>query len=541
VDTTENLPIRPRTAEEGPGQLSWLDLLLPVVLMGICFFAGITAIGLTGPDEPRYAAIARAMARTGDWITPRLNGEPWFEKPVLYYWLAGAAYRIFSEGEFAMRLPSVLAALLATLAAAWAALRAWGLGAAQLTLLMLPVTIGLIGFSHAASADMLFAALLAATAALAAEMLQKKRAGTPSKILFGFFLGAATLAKGPAAVVLAGGAVLLWAIVSRQLNAVLCFFHAVCLAAFAITAIPWYALCAARNPDFVRVFFLEHNLQRYLTPVFQHPQPFWFFGPVLLAAVFPWMPLAVPVLFDAARACKGAQWRDAPGLFFGCWVLAPLVFFSLSESKLPGYILPSVPPLVLILAAMLARRFSPGVTTPRVWLALAGLLFPLLALFAGSWLGNLPADSGLSTPAAWTPLLALGAVGGLVCAVLAWVRRERFALTGLAVVMAALVIGITTNALPRLDPYLSARQAARLTAEHTGASDPVFVLGTNRALQFGLEYYLDRRVPDWTAEAPKPAWVWTTSSYTADLQRMGLRCTIVRTISQDAWLVRMEP
>ena len=165
MDTITQSPIRSRAAEESSRQISWLDLLLPAALMLVCFFAGIGAMGLSGPDEPRYAAIARNMARTGDWITPRLNGQPWFEKPALYYWLAGAAYRVFGEGELAMRLPSVLGAILATLAATWAALRAYGLDAARLTLLMLPVTVGLISFSHSAAADMLFAALLAATAA----------------------------------------------------------------------------------------------------------------------------------------------------------------------------------------------------------------------------------------------------------------------------------------------------------------------------------------------------------------------------------------
>lgn len=539
VDTAAQPPIRSRAPGEGPRQISWLDLLLPLALMAVCFLAGLSAIGLVGPDEPRYASIARAMARTGDWITPRLNGQPWFEKPALYYWLAGAAYRLFGEGEFAMRLPSVLAAILATLAAAWAALRAWGLDAARLTLLMLPVTIGLIGFSHSAAADMPFAALLIAAAAVAAEMLQKKSPGTLLRIVFGFFLGAATLAKGPAAVLLAGGAVLLWALVSRQFAAAFRFFHPVCLAAFVVTAVPWYALCAARNPDFLRVFFIEHNIERYLTPLFQHPQPFWFFGPVLLAAVFPWTALAVPLLLDAAHARKSAQWRDSPDLFFGGWVVVPLLFFSFSESKLPGYILPAVPPLVLLFAATLSRRLTPGAASPRVWLALVGFAFPLLALLSGYWLRDLPAESGLSTPGAWIVPLAVASAGGILCAVLAWRRRERAALAGMAVLMAALA-ATATSALPKLDPYLSARPAARLTAEQAAPADPILALGLDRPLQFGLEYYLDRPVPDWTAPPARPAWVWTTPRGWTDLQRLGLRCTVAGELPQQFWLVRIE-
>ena len=330
-------------------------------------------------------------------------------------------------------------------------------------------------------------------------MLQRKRAGTPAQITFGFLLGVATLAKGPAAVLLAGGAILLWALASRQFAAALRFLHPVCLAAFAVTAIPWYALCAARNPDFVRVFFLEHNVQRYLTPVFQHPQPVWFFVPVLLAAVFPWTALVAPLMLDATRALKSGQWRDSPALFFGCWVIAPLLFFSFSQSKLPGYILPAAPPLVLLLALTLSRRLAPSAGSSRAWIALVGCTLPLLALFAGYGLKRLPADSGLAAPGAWTPLLILAAAGGLVCALLAWGRRERAAIAGVAILTTALIAATATEALPRLDPYLSAREAARITQTQTPSADRVFVLNTDRSLQFGLEYYLDHSVPDWTS------------------------------------------
>ena len=509
--------------------------------MAVCFLVGLSALGLTGPDEPRYAAIARNMARSGDWVTPRLDGQPWFEKPALYYWLAGFAFRWFGDGEFAMRLPSVVAAVLATFAAAWAALRAYGIDAARLTLLMLPVTVALIGFSHAAASDMLFGGLLAAAAGAAAEMLQRPRAGTLSSFALGFLLGAATLAKGPAAVLLAGGATLLWALASRQFGAASRFFHPVCLAAFAVTALPWYALCAARNPDFLRVFFLEHNVQRYLTPLFQHPQPFWFFGPILLVAILPWTTLLMPLILDALRARTSGQWRDSPTLFFTCWVVAPVLFFSFSESKLPGYILPSVPPLILILAATLARRLSLGGTSSRIWPALVACTLPLVSLSAGYWLQRLPAESGLATASAWIGLLALSAVGGLVCALLAWARRERAAITGVAVLMAALVVAAAVSALPRLDPYLSAREAARVTTEQPGATERLFVLGVDRSLQLGLEFYLDRPVPEWPpTERSAPVWIWTTEKQAMQLGLIGTRYTVIGKVSQEAWLVRID-
>ncbi|HEY1865685.1 MAG TPA: phospholipid carrier-dependent glycosyltransferase, partial [Candidatus Acidoferrales bacterium] len=130
-------PIRTRVAQPDATQFPPWTVLLAFLVMGACLFSGLGRLGLVGPDDPRYAFIARAMLRSGDWVTPRLYGRPWFEKPVLYYWAAAAAFRLFGVTEFAARLPSALGALLATLAMAWAALRAYGRGAATLVILLL--------------------------------------------------------------------------------------------------------------------------------------------------------------------------------------------------------------------------------------------------------------------------------------------------------------------------------------------------------------------------------------------------------------------
>src|SRR5215467_11551716 len=125
--------------------------LLVVLSLAVCTFSQLGVVGLVGPDEPRYAWIARDMAETGDWVTPRLYGKPWFEKPILYYWMAAAAFRLFGVGEAAARFPSAASALLATLALAWLAGRLYGAETARWLLLLLPTTVGMIGFSHAAS------------------------------------------------------------------------------------------------------------------------------------------------------------------------------------------------------------------------------------------------------------------------------------------------------------------------------------------------------------------------------------------------------
>src|SRR5277367_957346 len=130
---------------------------------------------------------------------------------------------------------------------------------------------------------------------------------------------------------------------TRNWRAALRLAHPAALAAFVVVAAPWYAVCAWRNPDFLRTFLFLHNVQRYLTPVFQHRQPFWFFGPITLLALLPWTVLLWPAAQVGLRLWRERSWRDSPGFFFACWAVFPVLFFSFSQSKLPGYILPAVP------------------------------------------------------------------------------------------------------------------------------------------------------------------------------------------------------
>ncbi len=287
--------------------------------------------------------------------------------------------RLFGVTEFAARLPSALAALLAVLAIGWTALRVYGVEAAWFSLLMLPTSVALVGFSRAASTDMLFAGLLAASLSAAMEILMAKRPGALARVAFGFFLGAAVLAKGPAAVVLAGGATLLWAALSRNWMAPFRFLHPLILAVFCLTALPWYVLCAIRNPDFFRVFILQHNFARYLTPVYEHTQPFWFYVPILVLAACPWILFLIPA---ARRLFSGAKESSSPSLLAICWAAFPVFFFSFSQYKLPGYILPAIPPLFLVLSRGAACVFSAREAGGRFLTIFTGALFVLAAYFS---------------------------------------------------------------------------------------------------------------------------------------------------------------
>ena len=332
-------------------------LVVLLLVAYVSFFHGLTAFGLVGPDEPRYASIARDMAASGDWVTPRLHGEPWLEKPILYYWFAAVGYRIFSDGELAARLPSVLGALTTLLALGWVAWRFYGSTTATLFALVFPSSVGVFAFARAATPDMLFTSMLALALAAAAPLvlLNQHRFVPAYQFAFGAALGLAVLAKGPAGVVLAGASTVIGALLIKRGGRVWRLAGPWALVSFAVVALPWYVLCAVRNPDFVQVFLVSHNVQRFLEPVFRHEQPFWYFGPVLLLGVAPWTAAIVATVQEAATRLRRRAWAGSPSIFFASWVLFPVLFFSFSQSKLPGYVLPAVPAAALLLAHALAR------------------------------------------------------------------------------------------------------------------------------------------------------------------------------------------
>jgi len=505
-------PIRSRAAEEGSFQIPLWGVPLVLFLLYVCLFSGLGALGLVGPDEPRYAAIARAMAETHDWVTPRLWGTPWFEKPVLYYWTAGIAMRLFGVSEFAARLPSALAALLAVVAVAWTALRSYGLGAAWYSLLMLPTSVAMIGFSRAASPDMLFAGFLTAAMAVAVEILQKPRPGPISRIAFGFFLGAAVLAKGPAAVILAGGATLLWAALSRQWLAPFRFLHPLIIAVFCVTALPWYVLCALRNPDFLRVFIWQHNFERYLTPVFQHPQPFWFFGPIFLLGILPWLPLLFTMFFGADRYRKFRAAMNSPALFIGCWSVFTLLFFSLSQSKLPGYILPAIPPAVLLLAKILQRQIEQKTKALQLLVASVGIVFPLLVgfLYARPQLAFGPGISFDPDPIRGLRVAFDAALVGCGLIVAFAVRRKWNRAISIAACTTVLLLLIANRmVMPGIDAFISARpEATALVKVLRATPDEVAVYHLPRAYEYGLNYYFGENLPEWTPENTRASFIF---------------------------------
>ncbi len=379
---------------------------LVLALVGALLLFRLGAVPLLGPDEPRYARVAVEMHRSRDWVTPTLQGRPWLEKPALYYWLAARVFGALGETETAARLPSVLAALLLAGATALFGARVYGARAGLWAALVSGTSLLAFAYGRAASMDMLLAAnVTAATALLGLRLLGV--AGRLAVPAAGVFCALAVLAKGPIGLLLPGLAVLGYLIATRDGAAARRLLSPAAIVLFLAVAAPWYVLVyRAQGQAFVDVFLLDHNVRRFTSTIHRHPGAPWYYLPVLLAGLFPWTGLLVPGIAQARPR------RDRRDLFVLCWLALPLLFFSAAGSKLPGYVLPCVPPLAL-LAGRAAERITRATSvTPEdalgrravalVTLALSALVAatPILLARQGEplWPLTLP-------PAAWSLLV----------------------------------------------------------------------------------------------------------------------------------------
>jgi 4-amino-4-deoxy-L-arabinose transferase-like glycosyltransferase len=347
-------------------------ILLALVLALLAFRLG--AIPLLGPDEPRYTRVAIEMHRAGEWVTPTLAGEPWLEKPPLYYWLAGAAFSVLGESEAAARVPSVLAALLLVGATALFGARIYGSSAGLHAGFVAGLSLLPFAYGRAASMDMLLAATVTAAVGLCGLRLLGI-AGRGAVVGAAAVAGLATLAKGPLGLLLPALVALGYVAATRDWRRLRELASWQAALAFVLLSAPWYlAILADQGRHFLDVFILNHNVQRFTSTVHNHPGPFWYYVPVLLAGLFPWTGLAIPAL---ARLHPRESRSD---LFVLLWLALPLAFFSLAGSKLPGYILPCVPPLAILTGRVADRLIGEG-DTPGAYLSsrVAGLVGLVLA------------------------------------------------------------------------------------------------------------------------------------------------------------------
>ena len=474
------------------------DWIVLAVVCGFLFFYGLGAFGLVGADEPRYAQVAREMFERHDWITPTLGHQPWLEKPVLLYWEEMAAFQFFGVSDWAARLPSAFSAAL-MIAAIYLFLRRFRPGSELDGALMTASCAAVVGFARAAATDMPLAANFS-IALLAWYAWYESRERRWLLAAYGF-LGLATLAKGPVAC--AFFALILFAFAAvrpkkdwRRIAQTLWWPGIV---VYCAVTLPWFVAVQLRNPEFFRVFILEHNLARFGTNLYRHQQPFWYFLPVALIGLLPWVIFAIAAVAETVRGWRAEGRRifegeDRLDVFLLLWLVVPILFFSFSQSKLPGYILPALPAAPLLVASYVRRRRSSGHVSSKVTLIFhsifAGVIvMPCLLISRIVLIHRLPWGMGTLAAGIFSLLVAVGIFVAL---------RGRFGLRLLHFSTLVPVL-IAVAALIRLggaaiDQQDSARPVAmtltRSEAALAASSPlPVAVFQVPRQTEYGLNFY----------------------------------------------------
>ena len=454
--------------------VSRLLALAAILVLLFLSFSGISTFGVVGPDEPRYASIGQEMARSNDWVTPRLWGKPWFEKPALLYWTIGAAFKLGFSEDVAPRLPvACISVAFLVFFFNWLRVEFNPFVGAVATALLATSAMWM-GYSHVAVTDIPLGACFVAAVLLILPAIE----GRPvPATLAAVLLGLSVLAKGLVPLVL----FLPFFWYGRRHWRL--WFTPLSVTAFLVVALPWYVACTVTNGfPFLKVFFLQHQLGRFTSPEMQHVQPFWFYLPWMIGALFP------SVLMISFAATRRIYVDDRRRLLLAL-ILFGLVFFSVSRNKLPGYILPLLPFLCILSACGMdtARRLWPKPLA--IATAVSMFLLPLFmvgagllpkALSAGGMRGLFPVD--MITAGRVADVIPIAIVAAIASFFLS---RERGLMLWFAMVCCGWVY-VEYAALPWLDRMGSARAVWRELAE---PKTQYCVGDMSRNWRYGLNYY----------------------------------------------------
>ena len=521
--------LRLRVCGESPWEIVVLLLATTFLLFyGLVPIFGGDQIGLVGADEPRYAQIAREMLEAhsetchelhakmvprslrpidiknslrcvdGGTVTPILYGHPWLEKPALYYWRAMSSFKEFGVSDWAARLPSASGAFL-LIAMIFLHMRRFRPGGQLDAALITASSVAIIGFARGASTDMQMAA------PLCIGMLgwyAWYETGKKFWLFDLYFFGAAaTLAKGPIAPFLALCIILLFLGLRREWSALRRTIWVPGVLLYLAMVLPWYIAVQRENPTFVEKFFVQHNLERFATNLYEHRQPFWYYLAVMLIGLMPWTVIAIRALVEAMTGSID-EWKvrlnpkcylglprtgDAFPEFLVLWALFPVVFFTFSKSKLPGYILPSIPPLTILTGDYLNRIRRAGLPKWLLWshaAACASVTFVIvLAPQHMVYETLVPPARWLVIASAAALLVLFSVVKAIRIGGIAQVRNAT-----LFPVLAALVFLLGFHGKD-LDLNYSARPLAREMQQQAPEVRLVAVQGVKRDMVYGLAFY----------------------------------------------------
>jgi len=455
----------------------WLIWLIWLIF-ALLWFGSLGHNALIHPDEGRYASISLEMLQSGDWLTPRLNGLLYFEKPALPYWIGALSFKIFGVNEFAARFWPGLSGFLAVIAVGFTARRLWDEESGHLAALVMASSCWVVGNSHFLNLDTGLSFFL--TSALCAFLLaQSDDTGLKERhrwmLICWAAMAGATLSKGLIGIMIPGAVLVLYSIIYRQFGFWRRLHLLSGLALFLALTAPWFILVSLKNPGFANFFFIHEHFERFLTTEHKRTGPFWYFVPYLLLGFLPWTTLLPGLLrFGMGREGRGSLQSRRLLLL---WAVFIFLFFSKSGSKLPSYILPMFPALALLaghyLAQLQPRALIRHLLLPALlWLALL-LTYPFIRRFS---------DSG--TPFAviqhMAGYIALGAMVFLTGTLFAWRLLALESKQTALMVLALASLTALTLAAVGYDSYGQMKSSRALVAELNPSTDTEL---------FSVEYY----------------------------------------------------
>ena len=474
-------------------------MLLLAAVLALGFDLG--GYALFDPDEGRNAEVAREMAETNDYVLPHLDGLPYLDKPVVYFAAAALVMEVLGPTETAARLPAYLFTLATLVVVIWIVGRRWGRDPAWLAAIALATMPMVLAYARTT----IFDSTLAFCTTLAILAFWDER-----PILAWAAIGLGAITKGPVAILIPMAAMIPYALFTGGGLRLRRLFPLAGHGVFALVALPWFIAISIRIPEFPHYVFVRETFERVTTTRFHRTAPFWYYLPMLPVAAFPWI---VPAL---AR-WKNWRWawlgrrvnaRAQDAILLVCWVLGPLLFFTLNQSKLPQYVLPLLPPFALAAARALTREpghelgggSDAGRKAYLAIAAVAGIALVSLTLWLPAPISLTPAERAAIPPTA----LAIG-VALLASALMVWTRRP--ALTVMGYALPIIIVPIVSGRL--LDAVGDDRSARTLASviQNAGAVDVIGVA----AFPPSLPFYLRRSIPVAT-----PAGRELTSNFIAD-------------------------
>ena len=465
---------------------------LVVALVAMLWFVMLGYRDLAEPDEGRYAEIPREMVASGDWVTPRLNGFKYFEKPAFQYWMTAATFTLFGESNASARLWVALISFLGALWVMYVGARLWGREAGFYAFLVLSSGMLYLLLGHIITLDMTVSVLLAL--GIGSLLLAQQKRDDPVRVrnwmLLGWAaLGLAVLTKGLIGLVLPGGAIVIYTLWQRDWALWRHLHLGKGLLLLLLVTAPWFIAVSLANPEFPEFFFIHEHFDRYTSSVHRRDQPVWYFLPILLVGLLPWMNSGLRTLFK-----PGFRWWPEhsgefdPVRFLWVFAVFVLLFFSLGRSMLPAYILPLFPALALLVGRRLVRH--PGLLMESWALIGGGVAAVVAGLLAGRFATEYLPLELLDRFRYWLFAAALVMLAG------GWIMRRYFSASGqkaaVALTLSAILgVQILNWGYQDLGEPRSSRKLAQVIAPY--AAEGARVYGVKSYPQ-SLPFYLKQTI-----------------------------------------------